>query len=632
MENQADPPREPEPQGVTDKPDPEPIPRYTSRAAVPEKHRWRLEDIFPDNASWEAELAGLPARTAALAACRGRLATDAATLAAALDLASALEETFAELLAFARMRRDEDHAQTLYQDMTSRITGLYYQFAEQASFIGPVLSMIEPDRLTAWLAGEPSLSAHRQMLREIIRNKPHILSAAEESLLSRFGPVNEGINDVYSMLDTVEIDLGEITDEHSQPLKLTHAGFAQLREHPVRAVRAAGFQQIHDAYGKVGQTLSTLYSLRVKADLMFAAARRQPDAMTAALFADNLPTTLYTGLLQAIHQGQPLLDRYFALRRRLLNLTELHIYDTYIPLTNLPPQRYRFEQAGAMVRRGLAPLGPDYQQVLERHLTDCWIDVYETPGKYNGAYSWGTYRTHPYVLLNFGGLLSDVFTLAHETGHSLHTWYANQHQPFAQAQYPIFLAEIASTVNENLLMRHLIAQCDSATPEGRLQKAWLLNHFLEEFRLTVFRQAMFAEFEYLTHRKAEQGESLTAEALCAIYAGLLRQYFGPNVVVDDFMQWEWTRIPHFYDSFYVYKYATGFAAAVAISQQILQEGAPAISRYLALLAAGGSDYPLDLLRQAGVDMTTPAPVEAALTVFADTLDEFASLITDQTAL
>ncbi len=650
METPADPPREPEPDPQTpglnpERPDtgtprqnqllaaenpvqPEQpaVPVYLDRSDVPWADRWRLEDIFATDAAWETELAALAGRIADLAAYQGRLADDALTLAAALDLSSALDEAFAELQAYAHMRRDEDHSLSLYQDMNDRVTGQYYDYAARTAFLLPELARIDPAVLDDWLNSTPALAAHRQPLREVIRNRPHILSEAEESLLSRFGPVNEGIGDVFSMLDTVDINLGSITGADGQPLPLTHARFAQLREDPDRRLRADSFRQVHQAYAGMGQTLATLYSLRVKADLLFSAARRHPDALSAALFADNLPADLYHNLITTIHGGQPVLNRYFALRRQLLDLPDLHIYDTYLPLSQLPPRHFSYSEAAAMVRDSLQILGPEYLAVVDQHLADRWIDVYETPGKANGAYSWGTYRTHPFILLNYSGMLSDVFTLAHELGHSLHTWYANRHQPFTMSHYPIFLAEIASTVNENLLMHHLLSQCDTTTVAGRTEKIWLLSHFLETFRLTVFRQTMFAEFEWQVHHKARQGESLTADSLGRLYRDLLSQYFGPDVVIDDFMQWEWARIPHFYSAFYVYKYATGFAAAVAISQAIRQQGDPAVARYLAFLAAGGSDYPLDLLQQAGVDMLTPLPVEAALAAFAASLDELASLV------
>ncbi|MDD2457069.1 MAG: oligoendopeptidase F [Eubacteriales bacterium] len=629
METPADPPREP------DQPDPQhlvdtiPHAPFASRSEIPDNHRWRLEDIFSDDAAWEAAFATLPPLLDQLVAWRGLLAASPDNLAAALSGSDLLEQECLELLAYARMRRDEDNTLPAYQAMTDRITSFYYQFAEQTAFILPEMARIDAALLLDWQASTPSLADFWMLIDNSIRNRPHTLSEAEEALLSRFGPASEGINDVFSMLDHVEIDLGEFPDEQGLSTRLTHGRFAQLREHPDREVRASAFAQIHESYAKVGRTLSTLYATRVKTDIAFSAARRHTDTLTGALFADNLPKETVTGLVSAVHAGLPDLYRYLGLRQRLMGLDDLHIYDTYVPLVSESQRRYSYSQACELVKSGLRPLGDEYATVLDRHLSDRWVDVYETPGKTTGAYSWGTYRSHPYVLLNFSGMQNDVFTLAHEVGHSLHTYFSSR-QPFALSHYPIFLAEIASTVNENLLSQHLMDQCDTLTPEGRQEKIALLNHFLEEFRLTVFRQTMFCEFELKAHQAAESGQPLTAEVLTELYRDLLALYFGPGVVIDPFMHWEWSRIPHFYNAYYVFKYATGFSAAVALSQQIRQEGEEAVRRYLEFLGSGGSGYPLDLLYKAGVDLSTSAPVQNALSVFAKALDELEHLLASAT--
>jgi len=602
---------------------------FASRSEIPDNDRWRLEDIFPDDAAWEAAFAHLPPLLDQVVAWRGLLAAAPENLAAALLGSDLLEQECLELLAYARMRRDEDNTLPAYQAMTDRITSFYYLFAEKTAFILPEMARIDADLLLDWQASTPSLKDFRMLIDNSIRNRPHTLSEAEEALLSRFGPTSEGINDVFSMLDHVEIDLGDFPDEQGHATRMTHGRFAQLREHPDRAVRARAFAQVHESYAKVGRTLSTLYATRVKTDSAFSAARHHTDTLTDALFADNLPTQTVTGLISAVHAGLPDLYRYFGLRQRLMGLCDLHIYDTYVPLVAESQRSYTYSQACELVKAGLSPLGEEYATVLERHLSDRWIDVYETPGKTTGAYSWGSYRSHPYVLLNYSGLQNDVFTLAHEVGHSLHTYFSSR-QPFALSHYPIFLAEIASTVNENLLLQHLMDQCDILTPEGRQEKIALLNHFLEEFRLTVFRQTMFCEFELKAHQAAEAGQPLTAEALTELYRDLLALYFGPDVVIDPFMHWEWSRIPHFYTAYYVFKYATGFSAAVALSQQIRQEGEPAVRRYLEFLGSGGSGYPLDLLQKAGVDLSTSTPVQHALAVFARTLDELEQLLASDT--
>ncbi|NLO36196.1 MAG: oligoendopeptidase F [Clostridiaceae bacterium] len=596
-----------------------------SRTDIEAAYRWRLEDIFASDAAWEEALRQIQPLLDQVAGHKGRLAESAGRLLAAMRDASRLDMDLMELFAYARMRRDEDNGNSLYQDMTDRVTGLYYQSAATTAFLSPEIAAIPEETLRAFLDAEAGLEPYRHQLVNLLRTKPHILPEEQEALLSRFGPVAEGIGHTYTMLDNVDIKLGSIADGQGGTIELTPAVFGRLREHRDRTVRADAFARVHQAFADVGRTLATLYATRIKADLLFALARRHENSLSTALFEDNLPVSLYSGLIDAVHNGQETLNRYLALRKRRLGYQDLHIYDTYLPLLDVPAKNYTFEEACAIIRRGLAPLGPDYLEALEHHLTGRWIDVCETPGKTNGAYSWGTYKTHPYILLNFSGSLSDLFTLAHELGHSLHTWFSNK-RPYPQSHYPIFLAEIASTVNEILMMRTLLKACDTRTAEGRHEKAYLLNHFLEEFRLTVFRQTMFAEFEWQAHRRAEQGEALTAEILCGLYLDLLRQYFGPDLVIDDFMKWEWTRIPHFYNAYYVFQYATGFSAAVALTRQILAEGEPAVTRYLAFLGSGSSDYPLRLLQSAGVDLSGPGPVRDAMLEFADRLDELSGLL------
>ena len=600
-------------------------PPRRNRAEIPETYIWRLEDIFPSDTDWETSLTAITPLIETVQNHRGQLGGSAGNLLEALEKASKLDLELTELMAYARMRRDEDNTAARYQNMADRATGLYYQSAAATAFLTPEIAALPEETLLDWLAAEPGLAPYRHSLLNIVRTRPHILPENEEALLSRFGPVAEGLGDIFSMLDNVDIKMGTIEDGKGGQIELTHAAFARMREHPDRAVRAAAFAKVHHAYGDVGRTLAVLYGTQVKADLLHTNARHYENSLSAALFGDNLPESIYGNLIESIHQGRADLSRYLDLRRRCMKLDELHIYDTYVPMLRQPARRYTFEQACDFLRQGLAPLGEQYLADLEKHLTERWIDVYETPGKTSGAYSWGSYKTHPFVLLNFSGTLSDIFTLAHEAGHSMHTFYSSK-RPFPEAHYPIFLAEIASTVNENLLMRHLLAQCDVRTAEGRQEKAFLLNHFLEEFRLTVFRQTLFAEFEWLAHRRAEEGEALTSDWLCDLYSRLLADYYSPAVVPDEFMKWEWSRIPHFYNAYYVFKYATGFSAAVALSRQVLNGGQPAVERYLRFLAAGGSDYPLATLAEAGVDLTARDPIDAALAEFSACIDDLARMV------
>jgi len=596
-----------------------------NRAELDLKYIWRLEDMFASDDAWETAFKAIPAFVETVSAFKGRLSESSGVLAAALSADHALSMQVMGLFTYARMRRDEDNSRPVYQEMTDRAMAIYYQSAEATAFLMPEIARIEEETLRRWIDTDPALSEDRHRLLDSLRHRPHILSEAEEVLLSKSGPMAEGIDDVYTMLDNVDIKLGTITDENGQAVELTPGLFALCRENKDRRVRADAFARMHEAYKAMVNTMGALYNTRIKADRFYASARRHESCLGAALFGDNLPETLYTGLIDTVKHSLPTLFRYLDLRRRLLDLPDLHIYDTYIPITDMPDRRFTFEEACDVLRAGLNPLGDSYMHDLETLLSDRWIDVYETEGKTGGAYSWGSYGSHPYILLNFAGTLSDVFTLAHEAGHSMHSFYSNK-RPYVKSQYPIFLAEIASTVNENILLRHLIRQCDITSEAGRREKAYLLNHFLEEFRLTVFRQTMFAEFELIVHRKLEAGEALSAEAFCQIYEDLLRQYFGPGVIIDDYMRYEWTRIPHFYSSFYVFKYATGLSCAVALGQRVLQDGDQAVASYLDFLGAGGSDYPLATLAKAGIDLSTVAPIEAAMAEFAATLDEFKALI------
>lgn len=594
------------------------------REALPAEVCWRLEDIFPDDAAWQQAFESLPALLEAVTGRRGRLAESAAALAEAMRAQDELDLTLGELYVYARMRRDQNNGDTAAVERTDRIAAQAYRISAETAFVTTELTALPEGRLLE-LAAHPDLDVWRHRLENLARHAPHVLSEAEEALLSRFSEISGGLDDVYTMFENVDVQFGEIDDGKGGRIRLTQGVFAQLRDSPNRQVRADAFQRIHESFAAFGNTLATLYAARVKADILFARSRRHSDSLAAALFANRLPSQLYQSLIDAVGQGLPTLLRYFDLRRKRLGIEALHIYDVYVPVLDVPQRRYTYDQAKEIVSEGLAVLGDEYGRILRRHLQERWIDVYETPGKTSGAYSWGTYRSHPYILLNYQGMISDVFTLAHELGHSLHTWFSNRLPP-AQADYPIFLAEIASTVNEVLLMRHLLRRCDLTTPAGRQEKAYLLNHFLEEFRGTIFRQTMFAEFELDVHRAAEEGEPLSAESLCARYEQLLRRYFGDAIVIDPYMRWEWARIPHFYRAYYVYQYATGFAAAVAFAGKILSEGQPAVDRYLEFLGGGGSDYPLELLARAGVDLSGPKPVQAAMEEMGRTLDELTLLL------
>ncbi len=599
---------------------------YANRSEIPAEYTWRLTDIYGTEAEWEAALAGVQEQAGRLAGFRGRLAEGPDTLRQALLLFEEMEKGLERVYMYAKLSMDVDNADPKYQAMHDRALAVLFQIQEDSSFLTPEMTALEPETLHDWVYGDPALADFRHMADDVIRSRAHVLSAREEQLLAMASPALESMDTAFTMLDSVDLKRGEVTDEKGRRVELTDGLFGKFRDSRDRRVRADAFQAMHTAFAGMGNTIAALYAGSVRADVFGAKARRFDSCLDQALYSDNLPRSVYTGLIEAVRAHLPAYYRYLELRRRRLGVEKLHIYDCYLPIVDMPNKEYTYEQAKELVREYLAPLGEEYRRDLDRLLAGGWVDVYETKGKATGAYATGVYGVHPYMLLNFVGQLGDVFTLAHEAGHCMHTYYSDT-QPYMMKDYPIFLAEIASTVNENLLMRGMMGRCDLSTEQGRKEKAFLINRFLEEFKGTVYRQTMFAEFELRVHEMAEKGEPLTGEALCGVYGGLLRDYFGPDVEIDEYMRWEWARIPHFYNAFYVFKYATGFSAAAAITRGLLAGGdGSAVERYLAFLHAGGSDYPAETLKRAGVDMSTPAPVEAALAEFEAMLAELEELL------
>lgn len=603
------------------------MPTYQTHAEVPAEYVWRLTDIYPSVEDWEAALDRIQTMIGELVAYRGRLAEAPENLRTALRLDEAIGKELEKAYVYAHLQLDLDNGDARAQAMRDRVLAVLYRLQEEGSFLTSEMTAMPPDTLHDWIYGDPSLTDFRHVADNVIRSRAHVLPAEEEELLAMAEPALHSLRSAFDMLDRVEMGRGEIRDENGTLIKLTNSLFSKYRDSRDRRLRADAFEAVHRTYAEKGNTIAALYAGSVRADLFRARTHHFTDCLEQALFADNLPREVYTGLIQTVRAHLPAYYRYLELRRRRLGVEQLHIYDCYLPIVDMPEREYTYEQAKELVRRYLAPLGESYQQDLDRLLAGGWVDVCETPGKATGAYAIGAYGVHPYMLLNFGGQLGDVFTLAHEAGHCLHTYYSDT-QPYAVKDYPIFLAEIASTVNENLLMRGMIAECDEATADGRTEKAFLLNRFLEEFKGTVFRQTMFAEFEWKVHELAEQGAPITGEGLCEIYGGLLRDYFGPAVEIDEYMRWEWARIPHFYNAYYVFKYATGFSAAAAIVRGLEIGGPAALERYQTFLHAGGSDYPAETLRRAGVDMSTPAPVEEAMREFEDKLGELERLLAD----
>ncbi|HHW10293.1 MAG TPA: oligoendopeptidase F [Firmicutes bacterium] len=595
--------------------------RLPKRAEIPDQYKWRLEDLFATDELWEEEFRRVKTLLPQAEQYKGHLSESADRLLAALQLADEINRAVHKVYVYARMRKDEDNTCAKYQALSDRAQTLATQARSALAFLNPEILAIPEEILKSYLAENAALEVYRQAIDDLLRQKPHVLSQVEEELLAETAELAQAPANIFAMINNADIKFPTIIDENGEEIEVTKGRYIQLIESKDRRVRHDAFKALYSSYEKQKNTLAATLHASVKRDCFYARVRKYPSALAAALDEDNIPTEVYTNLIQAVRAHLPLMHRYLALRKKALGLDELHMYDIYTPLAPPAEAKIPYETAKEKVLAGLRPLGDDYMAVLEKGLASAWVDVYENEGKTSGAYSWGTYGSHPYVLLNYQENLDNVFTLAHEMGHALHSYYSNQKQPFIYAGYSIFLAEVASTVNENLLLHHLLQHTGE-----RSQRLYLLNHHLESFRTTVFRQTMFAEFEKIIHEAVENGLPLTADFLCRTYLQLNRDYYGEEVVSDPEIAMEWARIPHFYNAFYVYKYATGFSAATALSMQILNDGAGAVRRYIDFLSAGSSDYPLVLLGKAGVDMSSPEPVNAALRLFSELLTQLEELL------
>lgn len=585
------------------------------RTEIDDKYKWKLEDIYASDADWEADFKRLQDKLPALKGLKEGFAASAAALADALEQMDEAALLCERLYVFARMRRDENNANALYQGMADRAMSLNVTVSGETSFVAPALLKVPAETLEQYIGGERRLDPYAFMIRDIIRQKQHVLSENEEKLLSLSSEFASGARDIFTMLNNADLKFGTVETPEGA-VTLTHAKYAELMQHKDREVRKNAFETYYSAFRGSINTIAATYSTSVKKDIYYTKVRGYESAVSRALFSDNVPVSLYDDLIAAIHESLPTMHDYIEMRRNLLGLTDIAMYDIYVPLVEEFDKKYTYDQAMDLVTEALSPLGDEYISLLKRARIERWIDVYETEGKTSGAYSWGAYGTHPYVLLNHRDDLDSAYTIAHELGHALHSYYSDEALPFPLAGYTIFVAEVASTVNEILLTRHLLDHGDDAL------KKYVLNHYLDQFRTTVLRQTMFAEFERISHASAESGEPLTHEALSKKYAELNRLYYGEGIKTCDTISIEWARIPHFYNAFYVYKYATGFSAAVAIATGIY-EGKPGVrDAYFAFLKSGGSDYPLNLLKKAGVDFEGGVPVKACMQAFAAALADF----------
>ena len=591
-----------------------------ARAEVAAQDKWAIHDLFATDDDWRAALAAAKEYVPRVQAFRGRLGESAQMLLDYLRLDDEISLAFDALVHYAQRKSDEDTRVATYQEMVSQVTRLAVELQSAAAFQTPELLAIPEDTLEGFYQTAPDLELYRRNIDRVRRRKEHVLSDKEEALLAAAGEMAAAPDDVFSMLNDADLKFPDAVDKDGNKHPVTHGTYIPLMQSYDRTLRKSAFDSLYSVYGQFRNTAASILSAQMKQLLFFSNARKYPSTLAAALDGTEVDPAIYHNLIDAVHRSFAPMHRYVSLRRRALGVDELHMYDLYVPVVEGVEMKFTFDEAKEIALKALAPLGEDYLNLLREGFNNGWIDVYENQGKRSGAYSAGA-RVHPFVLLNFKGTLDDVFTLVHEMGHAIHSYLSNKTQPTAYQDYVIFVAEVASTCNEALLMEYLLS-----VTEDKKQRAYLINHFLEQFRGTLYRQTMFAEFELRVNEMTQRGEGTTAEALCALYKELNVQYFGPDMIVDDEIALEWARIPHFYYDYYVYQYATGYAAAIALSRRILREGEPAVRDYIGFLSGGCSADPVTLLRGAGVDMASPAPVEDATKLFDELIGEMKALL------
>lgn len=585
------------------------------------RYHWKIEDYYKSDADWDAAYAALNAAIPEMAAFSGHLADSAEALLACLKKNEALSLQLDQIYTYANMRLHEDSANAFYQGLAARAEQLLIRYSAATSFLTPEIIAIPSEKLAQFRAEKAAdFAVYAHFFHTLLRQKAHTLSPAEENLLAKAAELGGAPQQIFTMLNDADIRFPAVKNADGEEMELTKGRYVTFLENPDREIRKQAFQNLYSVYLSRKNTIAAAYGASVKSDVFFAQARNYGSAMEMALADDNIPLSVYDSLIDTVNANLPLLHRYVSIRKKELGVNELHMYDLYVPLVADADVKIPYAEAKETVKKALAVMGGEYLAALEHGMESGWIDVYENKGKRGGAYSWGSYGVHPFVLLNHNDTINSMFTLAHEMGHALHSFFTWKKQPYLYADHKIFVAEVASTCNEALLMEYLLK-----TTEDKTMRKYLINYFLEQFRGTLFRQTMFAEFEKITHSMAERGEPLTWEGLNQIYRELNRKYFGEDIIIDEEIDIEWARIPHFYNAFYVYQYATGYSAAIALSRRILKEGQPAIDAYLDFLAKGSSEYSIELLQGAGVDLSTPAPIENAMQLFRELLDEFEQL-------
>ncbi len=587
-----------------------------TREQVLPDNTWQLKDLFQSDELWETKLKESKELFSKLETFKGTLSEGPKTLFQCLKLSNDISYEVERLYVYANMKLHQDGGNSHYQSLADRTETLLTNFSSHASFIDSEILTIPEEDLKAFLKDHTDLQLYDHYIQNLLDNKDHILDGDMEQVLAQVGELAQAPQTIFAMYNNADLVFPTIEDDHGNQVQITHGRFAQFLESTNARVRRDAFKGVYGTYQASKNMLAATFAANIKQHGFFARMRQYESPISAALSANHVPIAVYDNLIRTVHENLPHMHDYVSLRKKLLGVDELHMYDLYTPIVQDIDMKISYEEAWDTIIEALAPMGEAYIALLKEGRDNRWIDVYENEGKRSGAYSWGAYGTHPYVLLNHNNNVNSMFTLAHEMGHALHTHYSNSNQPYVYAGYTIFVAEVASTVNESLLMQHLLSKVTD-----QKERAYLINYFMEQFRGTLYRQTMFAEFEQLMHQKQQQGLALTVDMISSNYYNLVEQYHGNDIVIDEEIAMEWARIPHFYTPFYVYQYATGFSAAIAISQRILKEGRPAVKDYTDFLKGGSSKHPLDLLKIAGVDMSSPAPITEALKVFEGLIQE-----------
>lgn len=590
------------------------------RKEIDDQFKWAVDEIYPSMEKWNEDYAKVKELLSHIMPLKGKL-NETTSLLQCLKLSDELSQILGRVFVFAALKKDEDTSNTENQGNTQKAEDLMQKVSTELSFIRPEVLSIPTEDIEKMFAENNELKFYSFYLEQILRLKPHTLSPKEEQLLSMSQDLNKGPATTFAMLNNADIKFPTIKDEDGNEVEMSHGRYIQFLTSTDRRVRKDAYEAMYNTFGQYKNTLASTLSTRIKGNIFYSKAKNYNSSLEMALYPDNIPTSVYENVVNTINDNLAPLHRYVTLKKKLLGVDELTMYDIYTPLIRDFKMDIPYDEAKNLITKGCSKLGEEYVTILKEGLESGWVDVYENKGKRSGAYSWGTYGTKPYILMNYDDTLNSTYTLAHEFGHSIHSYLSNKNQPYTYSKYNIFAAEVASTVNEALLSDYLLE-----VTEDKKQRFYIINQYLEGIRGTVYRQSMFAEFELTVHKLAEQGEPLTYKTFCDLWLELNKKYYGPDLVVDDLISMEWARIPHFYTSFYVFKYVTGFSAATTLAQEIIEKGQPAVDKYMGFLKGGNSDYAINLLKNAGVDMTKPEPIEKTIKLFDSLLDQLEELI------